>query len=64
MIGMITTKINDLMMTYFYLGYGIINNVIPTGKNLKHKKNLIEEKCERGDKKPFVVSALHLSVQY
>ena len=63
MIGMITTKINDLMMTYFYLGYGI-NNVIPTGKNFKHIKNLIEEKCERGEKKLFVASALHLSIQY
>ena len=49
MIGMITTKINDLMMTYFYLGYGI-NNVIPTGKKPQTQKKLIEEKCERGEK--------------
>ena len=37
MIGMITTKMNDLMMTYFYLGYGI-NNVIPTGKKPQTQK--------------------------
>ncbi len=50
MIGMITTKINDLMMTYFYLGYGI-NNVIPTGKKPQtQKKNSLRKKCERGEK--------------
>ena len=50
MIGIITTKINDLMMTYFYVGYGI-NNVDTHGYKISNTKKTSMRKNVRPEKK-------------